>query len=206
MSRRPNYFVVNVLIPIVFLNALNLLVFLISADSGERLSYAITVLLAITVFLTSVSETLPKTSQPMSILSYYLLSNISISILICFFSILIVRLHSINMGSAPPPAWLCTLLNLASMTKTLSDEQDATEATSTPSGGRDNTSTAKHGDSETETPGKTDPQPSDQNVSTWTDVARVLNRISGTFCVVCQLVATTMYFVMVTNGSNSDTL
>jgi hypothetical protein len=44
MSRRPKYVVVNVLIPIVFLNALNLLVFLIPAESGERLSYAITVL------------------------------------------------------------------------------------------------------------------------------------------------------------------
>jgi hypothetical protein len=43
---------------------LNIFVFLLPADSGERVGYAITVLLAIAVFLTISSDSLPATSNP----------------------------------------------------------------------------------------------------------------------------------------------
>jgi len=46
------------------MSILNVFVFLLPADSGERVGYAITVLLAIAVFLTISSDSLPATSNP----------------------------------------------------------------------------------------------------------------------------------------------
>lgn len=70
--RRSEYFVVNVILPIALLCFLNLVVFLIPVESGERISYTITVLLSFAVFMTLVNDTIPKTSSPMSLLCYYL--------------------------------------------------------------------------------------------------------------------------------------
>jgi hypothetical protein len=142
----------------------------------------------------------------MSILSYYLLSNISISILICFFSVLIVKLNTKADSLLSLPGLLCTVLTVTSRRTTLPDKQETAEVLPTPSGGPDNMTTDRNDDSETATLGEIDPQPAAQNMPTWTDAARVLNTMSGIFCVVCQLVATTVYFVMVATGSRIDTL
>jgi nicotinic acetylcholine receptor len=91
LYRRSTYFVVNLLWPVIFLGLLNNMVFLIPPGSGERISYSVTVLLAIIVFLSSLADSLPKTSLPMSLLSYYLLANTALSVYICLSSILIVR-------------------------------------------------------------------------------------------------------------------
>jgi hypothetical protein len=168
----------------------NLLVFLIPTDSGERLSYAITVLLAITVFLSSVSEDLPNTSNPMSILSYYLLSNIAISVLICFLSILIVHLNSTKNDSTPIPHWVCKLLTF-SFAKHVA---------------HDNESTVCDGDGTVDTTVTNGHQSGGKTILTWTKVTFMLNIISGIFCVVCQLAATSVFFATVIYGGNKNTL
>ncbi|CAG2248925.1 unnamed protein product [Mytilus edulis] len=52
MERRPAFFVVNIVLPVMFLMGLNCCVFILPPESGERVSYSITVLLAIAVFMT----------------------------------------------------------------------------------------------------------------------------------------------------------
>ncbi|KAL4232851.1 hypothetical protein ACF0H5_007538 [Mactra antiquata] len=79
IERQPTYIMVNVILPVIVLSILNLLVFFVPNNSGERLSYCITLLLAIAVFLTIVSDTLPKTSTPMAVVSYYLFSTLVMS-------------------------------------------------------------------------------------------------------------------------------
>lgn len=80
--RRSEFFVVNIIVPISFLSFLNCLAFAIPIESGERVSYTITVLLSFAVFMTLVSDNIPKTSAPMSLLCYYLTSLFSGSVLI----------------------------------------------------------------------------------------------------------------------------
>ena len=72
----------------MFLAFLNTLVFLLPCESGERISYAITVMLSIAVFLTLVGDHLPQTSEPMSILSYYMMLILVLSTLTCLAVIL----------------------------------------------------------------------------------------------------------------------
>uniref|UniRef100_A0A3B4H420 Cholinergic receptor, nicotinic, alpha 7 (neuronal) n=1 Tax=Pundamilia nyererei TaxID=303518 RepID=A0A3B4H420_9CICH len=63
MRRRTLYYGLNLLIPCVLISTLALLVFLLPADSGEKISLGITVLLSLTVFMLLVAEIMPATSD-----------------------------------------------------------------------------------------------------------------------------------------------
>ena len=93
MERKPTFLIVNIILPIIFMSVLNILVFFLPVESGERVSYAITVLLSIAVFLTLVGDNLPKNSNPMPILSFYLLGVLCLSVLICFFTIFNLHIY-----------------------------------------------------------------------------------------------------------------
>ena len=104
LKRKPLFLVVNVLLPIVFMACINVLTFLLPAESGERISYAITCLLAIAVFLTLVSDNLPKTSQPMSIMCYYLMIILIVGTIICLATILNLKVFFAD-EKIPVPHW-----------------------------------------------------------------------------------------------------
>ena len=87
LRRKPLFLVVNIIFPIILMSLLNTLIFVLPAQSGERVSYGITLLLAIAVFLTLVGDNLPKTSNPMSILSFYLMINLTLSTMMCISAI-----------------------------------------------------------------------------------------------------------------------
>ena len=93
LKRKPAFVIINVILPIMFLGLLNVLVFVLVPESGERVSFCITVLLAITVFMTIISDTLPKTSEPVPFISYTLMLNVVTSALITLVTILNMRLY-----------------------------------------------------------------------------------------------------------------
>ena len=105
LNRKPGFVVLNIVCPIIFMSMLNILIFFIPTDSGERISYSITVLLAIAVLLTVVSDTLPKTSNPMSLYSYYLLSILVLSMCITICTIFSLRLYHKTVGDSIGPWW-----------------------------------------------------------------------------------------------------
>ena len=105
LQRNPQYLIINVIMPILFLNLLNALVFVLPTESGERVSYSITVLLSIAVFMTIVSDILPRTSKPMPIISYVLLGSLFISSLITVITVLNLRLFN-KKEDEPVPNWL----------------------------------------------------------------------------------------------------
>nr|XP_011430969.3 acetylcholine receptor subunit alpha [Crassostrea gigas] len=79
MERRTTYYIAGLLLPILLMNAIQLLVFIIPVESGERIGYSITVLLAIAVFLTIIQDKLPESSEPnVSLLTYKLLVDMVI--------------------------------------------------------------------------------------------------------------------------------
>ena len=62
IQRKALYYVSNLIMPCAFITTTVLLVFLLPPESGEKVSLAVTVLLATTVFLTMVSEIMPAQS------------------------------------------------------------------------------------------------------------------------------------------------
>ncbi|KAK3778453.1 hypothetical protein RRG08_014080 [Elysia crispata] len=93
VRRKPTFLVISTLLPIVFLSLLNLLVFVIPVDSGEKISYGITVLLALSVFMSIMSSMLPWSSESMPLLISYIFILMAISVLTVVDSIVIVGLH-----------------------------------------------------------------------------------------------------------------
>ena len=112
LKRKPLFLVINILLPIVFMACINVFTFLLPAASGERISYAITCLLAIAVFLTLVSDNLPKTSQPMSIMCYYLMIILITSTLICLAAIMNLQVYFAD-DDKPVPSWCLTFARLS---------------------------------------------------------------------------------------------
>lgn len=110
LKRKPQYVIVNVVLPILFLCLLNVLVFMLPAESGERVSYAITVLLSIAVFMTIVSDILPKTSEPLPIIGYFLMIDLIVSALTGLCTILNLRIYH-KKDDVPIPKWLIGVYN-----------------------------------------------------------------------------------------------
>ncbi|XP_006912859.1 5-hydroxytryptamine receptor 3A isoform X2 [Pteropus alecto] len=62
IRRRPLFYVVSLLLPSIFLMVMDIVGFYLPPDSGERVSFKITLLLGYSVFLIIVSDTLPATA------------------------------------------------------------------------------------------------------------------------------------------------
>ena len=107
LERKPQFVVVNVVIPMICLVFLNALTFLMPIESGERISFSVSVLLSIAVFLTVTGDNLPKTSNPMPILSFYLLTVLTISALSTIASVLNTWIFYHNDSSPVPTVLHC---------------------------------------------------------------------------------------------------
>lgn len=60
--RRPEFMIMNTIIPVVLVAVLSSLIFKLPADTGEKIGYCLTVMLAYAVYLTLVSDYMPTTS------------------------------------------------------------------------------------------------------------------------------------------------
>lgn len=81
LKRQSMFYVMAIILPIAGMNVVTSLVFLLPSESGERVSYSITIMLSLAVFLTVVSDEMPKTSDPVSLICTFLLSGIIISLI-----------------------------------------------------------------------------------------------------------------------------
>ncbi|XP_005112357.1 neuronal acetylcholine receptor subunit beta-3-like, partial [Aplysia californica] len=92
-GRLPGYFVINLLFPTCALSLLNILVFILPADSGEKVGYSITVLLSVMLQMGLTADYLPKTSDVVPLITQYLTILTILSILSVVATVLILFLH-----------------------------------------------------------------------------------------------------------------
>jgi hypothetical protein len=69
LRRKPVYYVLNIILPILVLSLIALLVFWLPADSGEKMGLAVTVVLSFTVAQDTMSNIIPKTSDSLPLIS-----------------------------------------------------------------------------------------------------------------------------------------
>ena len=93
IRRRPMFLMVTLVFPIMLLSFVNLFVFLLPAESGERVSFSITVLLSFTVYITMVSDKMPHSSINIPLLCIYLLSTLVYSCFVTLATIYSMRVH-----------------------------------------------------------------------------------------------------------------
>ncbi|KAL4240919.1 hypothetical protein ACF0H5_001702 [Mactra antiquata] len=72
LVRRTEFYNLNVMMPIILTSLMVILVFLVPIHSGEKVSYVLTLFLALAVLLTIVADSLPPTSITVSVLGLYL--------------------------------------------------------------------------------------------------------------------------------------
>lgn len=63
IKRRVLYYLFNIVFPCLWLAILSVMTFWLPPDSGEKITLGITVLLAFSVFMLLVAESMPKTSE-----------------------------------------------------------------------------------------------------------------------------------------------
>ena len=71
ITRRPTYYLIILVFPVILLGVLNSCSFLLPTASGERIGYSVTCFLSYVVLLNMIMDFLPTSASPMSYLSYY---------------------------------------------------------------------------------------------------------------------------------------
>ncbi|XP_069480855.1 neuronal acetylcholine receptor subunit alpha-7 [Ambystoma mexicanum] len=110
MRRRTLYYGLNLLIPCVLISALALLVFLLPADSGEKISLGITVLLSLTVFMLLVAEIMPATSDSVPLIAQYFASTMIIVGLSVVVTVIVLQYHHHDPDGGKMPNWTRNIL------------------------------------------------------------------------------------------------
>ncbi|XP_060951355.1 5-hydroxytryptamine receptor 3A-like [Limanda limanda] len=99
MKRRSALYIVNFILPILFLLCLDLSSFMISDSGGEKLGFKITVLLAITVMQLILNDILPSSSNRIPLIAVYCIGVFSLMMLSLMETVLVMYL--IQKDSAP---------------------------------------------------------------------------------------------------------
>ncbi|XP_058045425.1 acetylcholine receptor subunit delta isoform X2 [Ahaetulla prasina] len=73
IKRKPLFYIINIVTPCILIAFMIILVFYLPADSGEKMTLAISILLAQSVFLLLISQRLPATSFAIPLIGKYLL-------------------------------------------------------------------------------------------------------------------------------------
>ncbi|XP_033742866.1 acetylcholine receptor subunit alpha-like [Pecten maximus] len=93
LSRRPDFLLLNLFIPIAFLICMNMFVFFLPAECGEKASYSITVLLSLAIFMTIVMDQLPPLSTEVPVISIILCIHLANNVIVCTCTILSLNYH-----------------------------------------------------------------------------------------------------------------
>uniref|UniRef100_A0A8C6J5L7 5-hydroxytryptamine receptor 3A n=1 Tax=Melopsittacus undulatus TaxID=13146 RepID=A0A8C6J5L7_MELUD len=92
IRRRPLFYTVSLLLPSIFLMVMDIVGFYLPPNSGERVSFKITLLLGYSVFLIIVSDTLPATAVGTPLIGIYFVVCMALLVISLTETILIVRL------------------------------------------------------------------------------------------------------------------
>ncbi|XP_046325712.2 acetylcholine receptor subunit alpha-type acr-16-like [Haliotis rufescens] len=101
LKRRPEFVLINIILPTALLSILNSCVFLIPADSGEKICFAVTILLAYGVLMSYITNMLPKTSKTTSSLSIIMVASLVVSSVFVGLAIVITRLYKKTETEVP---------------------------------------------------------------------------------------------------------
>lgn len=106
MRRRPAFYLFNLVFPTILLIIIGLFVFCLPPESGEKVSLAITVLLAMTVFMLLVMENVPPNSEAIPMLEQFIGGTIALLTLSTAMAVFVVNFHFRGILKARPPYWV----------------------------------------------------------------------------------------------------
>ncbi|XP_053383820.1 neuronal acetylcholine receptor subunit alpha-9-like [Mercenaria mercenaria] len=96
LKRKYSYYLLNMLLPVIVLAAMAPFVFILPVESGEKIGFALTILLSLSVVMTVVSDNIPPTSTNICVLSVYLLIIFIICSLETLATVITCRIHELH--------------------------------------------------------------------------------------------------------------
>jgi hypothetical protein len=105
IARRPGNVLVNYALPILILSILSSLTYMMPPDSGERIAYSVVTFLTLVIHITMIADNIPRSSDPITILSLYLTLMLVMSSLSMAMATLTLRIYSQEEGMVIP-LWL----------------------------------------------------------------------------------------------------
>jgi len=106
VKRRSLFYLSNLIFPMTMIGMLTMLSFLLPAESGERISLAITLLLAMTVFMLVVADIIPATSEVIPLVGIFfsaaMIEMVFLIIVLCY----IMQLYHKEPDDPPMPWWM----------------------------------------------------------------------------------------------------
>ena len=93
LKRRSGFFIFYIVIPLAFLGLINNLVFIMPPSSGERTSVAVTTFLSFIVYMGTVNDIVPQSSDPIALIYYYIAFLLLYSCSTMFLCIIALRIY-----------------------------------------------------------------------------------------------------------------
>jgi hypothetical protein len=93
LKRKSFYVVISTLLPVVILSVLNLLCFWVPIESGEKMGFCMAIFLTFAVFLTMITDSMPKTSDKVPYFTVYLITQLVISGLVVSLETIVLFVH-----------------------------------------------------------------------------------------------------------------
>ncbi|XP_077988497.1 neuronal acetylcholine receptor subunit alpha-10-like [Glandiceps talaboti] len=109
LQRMSLFYMFNLVTPCLIISSLVLMGFYLPADAGEKITLCITLLLALTVFLLLVAETMPPTSEVVPLIGQYFASTIVLVGFSTTLTVVILAIHH-RGDSTKVPSWLRWLM------------------------------------------------------------------------------------------------
>ncbi|NXU65869.1 ACHA9 protein, partial [Horornis vulcanius] len=104
LKRKSSFYIFNLLLPCILISFLAPLGFYLPADSGEKVSLGVTVLLALTVFQLMVAEIMPP-SENVPLIGKYYIATMTMITASTALTIIIMNLHHCGSEAKPVPQW-----------------------------------------------------------------------------------------------------
>ena len=106
IERKSLYFVLEVILPLISLCFLNPVVFLLPGDNGDRMNLTIVITLSFAVYLSMIASVMPKTSEPLPLIIYYIFTAQVMSIVIVVLNIITTVIYSRTDDKTIPAVFL----------------------------------------------------------------------------------------------------
>ncbi|KAK5969360.1 hypothetical protein GCK32_007869 [Trichostrongylus colubriformis] len=108
MHRRPLFYIFNHIIPCVLISSMAVLGFLMPPETGEKINMIITTLLSMGVYLQSITESIPPTSEAVPLIGMYYVSSLFMVCLATCVNVITLNMHrngAANQGRHVP-CWM----------------------------------------------------------------------------------------------------
>ncbi|KAL4219871.1 Neuronal acetylcholine receptor subunit beta-3 [Mactra antiquata] len=113
LLRNYTFYFLTTILPITFIAWLQPFVFILPCSSGERTGFSITIVLALAVFFTVISDQIPRTGEPMALICGYIMLLTVSSVAMTIAVILNLKIYHMS-DSKPVPRWLLALYQIVS--------------------------------------------------------------------------------------------